>query len=312
MKLAFLFPGQGSQAVGMGADLYANNEQAAAVLNEADAVLGYNLSALCFEGPDDKLRATNITQPALFAVSVAALRAVEAAGITPSATAGHSVGEYAALVAAGVMDFETGVTLVAQRGELMRQAAAAHPGGMAAVLGLPAVDVQAVCAVVTEAGDYVDVANLNGAGQVVISGEQSGVDKAGVALKEKGARKIIPLAVSGAFHSRLMQPAVHTMRGYLELAAFQDAKVPVVANVTAAYETKADEIRENLSLQIASPVRWEETIERLLADGFDAFVEIGSGKVLTNIVRRISKEVLAVNVEDASSLAASIAALGAG
>jgi len=310
MKLALLFPGQGSQAVGMGASFYATNTAAHQVFGEADSILEYKLSTLCFDGPDEKLRETQITQPALFTASVAALRAFSEAGLTAQATAGHSVGEYAALVAGGALDFATGLSLVAERGGLMKQAGEVHPGSMAAVLGLGADDVKAVCAAVTLAGDYVDVANLNGAGQIVISGECSGVEKAAAPLKERGARKVIPLAVSGAFHSRLMQPAVHTMRGYLESAPIRNASIPVVANVTADYEGDADLIRENLALQIASPVRWEETIERLLSDGFDSFVELGSGKVLGNIVKRMSKDVVVASVEDADSLAAALNILG--
>ncbi|HEY3330313.1 MAG TPA: ACP S-malonyltransferase [Capsulimonadaceae bacterium] len=312
MKLAFLFPGQGSQAVGMGADLYAHSKAAKSVLDDVDAILAYKLSTLCFYGPEDKLKETSITQPALFAVSVAALRAIQDVGIVPQASAGHSVGEYAALVAAGSLDMQTGLTLVAQRGELMRQAAAAHPGAMAAVLGLSGDDVAAVCAAVTDSGAYVAAANFNGAGQVVISGESEGVAKAADALKEKGARKVLPLAVSGAFHSRLMQPAIHTMRAFLEQASIKEASVPIICNVTADYVSDPEQIRENLALQIASPVRWEETITRLLNDGFDTFVELGSGKVLTNLTKRISKDVTTYNVEDSATLASTVEQLKAG
>lgn len=306
MKLAFLFPGQGSQCVGMGADLYSHVKAAKSALDDCDTILAYKLTTLCFYGPEEKLRQTNITQPALFAVSVAAWKAIAEAGLTPSATAGHSVGEYAALAAAGAMDLQTGLSLTAQRGELMRQAAAAHPGSMAAVIGLSAAQVREACAWATAEGAYVDVANLNGAGQIVISGEALGVEKATAALKERGARKVIGLAVSGAFHSRLMEPAVESMRAFLDRALIQDAAIPVIANVDAEYETDAARIRENLALQIASTVRWEETLDRLLRDGFDTFVELGSGKVLTNILRRVSKDIAAFNVEDAASLGAAV------
>lgn len=309
MKLAYLFPGQGSQSVGMGASLYAHNKAAATVLDDVDSILAFKLTTLCFYGPEEKLKETNITQPALYAVSVAALRAIQNAGIIAQAAAGHSVGEYAALVASGALDMQTGLTLVAQRGELMRQAAAAHPGAMAAVLGLPGADVAAVCTEVTDSGAYVAAANFNGAGQVVISGEAEGVAKVSEALKAKGARKVLPLPVSGAFHSRLMQPAVHNMRGFLEHAPFTKATIPIISNVTADYVSDPDAIRENLALQIASPVRWEETIERLVADGFDTFVELGSGKVLTNLVKRIAKDVAAHHVEDAATLEATVQAL---
>lgn len=293
-KLAYLFPGQGSQFVGMGADLCAHSPAALGVFDEADSLLGMKISTLCFYGPEDALRDTLNAQPALFVTSVAALRALEEAGAPrPDAVAGHSVGEYAALVAAGALTLEVGLQLVQRRAQEMFRASEAHPGTMAAVLGLPGEDVVSVCAQVEATGvGVVQAANFNGGGQVVISGTAAGVAAASEALKARGARRIVPLNVSGAFHSRLMSTASQAMLHVLEPAAVSDAQVPIVANVTADYERSAADIRANLAAQIEHPVRWEESIGRLVQDGFDRFVEVGSGTVLAGLMKRLAPDAI--------------------
>lgn len=289
-KLAYLFPGQGSQTVGMGADLCAHSPAALDVFDEADALLGIKISTLCFYGPEDTLRDTLNAQPALFVTSVAALRALEDAGISrPDAVAGHSVGEYAALVAAGALTLDTGLQLVQRRAQEMFRAGETSPGTMAAVLGLSGEDVAQTCAEAEGSGaGVVQVANFNGGGQVVISGTTAGVAAATDALKARGAKRIVSLNVSGAFHSRLMGAAAQAMRHVLGDVAISDASVPVVANVTADYERSAEEIRANLTAQIDHSVRWEESIERLVQDGFDQFIEVGSGTVLSGLMKRLA------------------------
>lgn len=311
MKLAYLFPGQGSQSVGMGADLCAHFPAALKAFDEADGYLGTKISTLCFYGPEETLRQTIYTQPALFTTSVATFRALREAGAPlPQAVAGHSVGEYAALIAAEAFSFETGLHLVERRAQEMHRAALASPGAMAAVLGLAALDVEAAC-VEAEQGEAgsVQAANFNGGGQVVISGTPEGVAAASEIAKAKGARKVMPLKVSGAFHSRLMSGAAQAMAHLLPEMTIQDAAIPVIANLTADYERTAAEIRTNLAAQIDHPVRWEETIGRLAADGFDTFVEVGSGTVLAGLMKRLAPGTTVYSVGDSASLNAAVAAL---
>lgn len=309
MKLAFLFPGQGSQSVGMGADLYAHYPAAAKVFDQADQVLTYKISTLCFYGSEQKLKETQITQPALFTASASALAVLREKGVQPQALAGHSVGEYAALYAAGALSLETALNLVSQRGDFMRRAAEEHPGAMAAIMGLSAADVAALCNEAREKG-IVGAANINGAGQVVISGEAAAVEAAAELARQRGAKKVMPLPVSGGFHSALMEPAADLLQAVLNSAAIDDAKIPVISNVTADYETKAADIRANLARQVASPVRWEESIQRLLSDGFDTFIEVGSGKVLTGLMRRIAPDARVYNTSDSAALEEAAAAVG--
>ncbi len=308
-KIAYIFPGQGSQAVGMGQNLCAHSEAARTVFDKADEYLGEKISTLCFYGPEDALKQTIHTQPALYVTSAAVLAALEERGVPmPDAVAGHSVGEYAALLAAGAFDFETGLSLVGRRAQEMHRAAQAQPGAMGAVLGLTAAQVVDVCAEAETAGP-VSAANFNGGGQVVISGSPEGVAKASELAKAAGAKRVLPLNVSGAFHSTLMAPAVVAMEYALRDAAIHGASLPVVANLTAGYEATPDEIRANLAAQIDHPVRWEESIGRLVADGFDVFVEVGSGTVLAGLMKRIAPDVRTYSVGDSAGVQALAEAL---
>jgi len=303
-KIAYIFPGQGSQAVGMGQNLCSHSEAARTLFEQADEYLGEKISTLCFYGPEDALKQTVHTQPALYVTSAAALAVLRERGAaSPDAVAGHSVGEYAALYAAGAFDFETGLKLVSRRAQEMHRAALTRPGAMAAVLGLTAEQVVAVCADAESAGP-VSAANFNGGGQVVISGSADGVAKASELAKAVGAKRVLPLNVSGAFHSALMAPAVEAMEYALRDAVIQTANIPIVANLTADYETTPDEIRTNLAAQIDHPVRWEETILRLIEGGFDTFVEVGSGTVLAGLMKRIAPDVRVVSVGDMAGIEA--------
>ena len=308
MTLAFLFPGQGAQAVGMGRALAEAHAEARDAFATADRVLGYALSAICHTGPADDLRKSVHAQPALLTHSVAAWRLVAAAGLEPAYVAGHSLGEYSACVAAGALSFEDALRLTGRRGELMYQAGLDRPGAMAAVLGLAPADVEAACADAAATG-IVRPANLNAPGQIVISGEPAAVDAACDAATARGARRTIRLEVSGAFHSPLMAGAAAGLAEALDAITFRDARCPIVSNAWARPVARADEIRAALKEQLLAPVRWEESMRLLLGRGVDGFVELGTGKVLRGLLRTIDRNAASWNVEDPESLGATLAAL---
>ena len=310
MKLAFLFPGQGAQGVGMGRALAEAHPAAKDAFETADRVLGYALSELCWNGPAENLKKSVHTQPALLTHSVAAWRLVDAAGLAPAFVAGHSLGEYSACVAAGALSFEDALLLTHRRGELMYQAGLERPGAMAAVLGLSASEVEAACLEASTAG-VVRAANLNAPGQVVVSGEPAAVDAACAAAKTRGARRAIRLEVSGAFHSPLMESAAKGLAEALDGLTLRDARCPIVSNAWARPVQRAEEIRAALEEQLLAPVRWEESMGALLGLGVEGFVELGSGKVLRGLLRTIRTEAQSWNVEDPESLAATLAALTA-
>jgi [acyl-carrier-protein] S-malonyltransferase len=313
VKLAFLFPGQGAQAVGMGRALAETFSEARETFATADRVLGFALSELCWNGPAEDLKKSVNTQPALLTHSIAALRLVEATGLSPAFVAGHSLGEYSACVAAGALSFEDALVLTRTRGRLMYEAGLARPGAMAAILGLSAADVEAACVEAAPAG-IVRAANLNAPGQVVISGEPAAVDLACERAKAKGAKRAIKLEVSGAFHSPLMEPAARGLAEALAKVVFRDARCPVISNAWAKPVQEAKEIRSALEAQLLASVRWEDSMRFLLAQGsIDGFVELGTGKVLRGLLRTLDAKAASWNVEDPESLQATRAALaGAG
>ena len=303
-KVAFVFPGQGSQKVGMGRSFVEDFPLAKSLFDQANQILGFDLAKLCFEGPEDALRETQIAQPALFTVSVIAWSCLQSKwDKQPSAVAGHSVGEYAALVASGVLTFSDGLKLVRKRGELMADLAKRRPGSMSAILGLEAKDALEACLQAkSELNRLVSVANYNGGGQIVISGETVAVERASEIAKEKGAKRVIPLPVSGGFHSPLMVSAGDALYEQLIQTTMRIPQVPIVINVTADYARHPDDLLGGLTMQVSRSVRWEESMQRLLADGFDTFIELGSGDVLSGLMRRIDKSARTISVSDSRSL----------
>jgi len=300
-KTAALFPGQGAQSVGMGRDVAEADAEARAVFDEAHAILGYDLAAICFEGPAERLEVTDIQQPAIFVTSVALWRALQSGpgAIEMDAAAGLSLGEYTALHVAGCLSFKDALELVQHRGRLMQAAADASPGGMVSMLGLTPDRVEALCEEAAEAG-LLWAANFNCPGQIVLSGELAACEKA-VELAEKYECRATPLKVAGAFHSPLMDSAAEALKAILEHTEISEPKVPVLSNVTAQ-EHQPDQIRRRLYEQVSKPVLWQTCMERFLNDGFDSFYEIGPGRVLTGLMRKIDRKQKVVNVSSCPSL----------
>ncbi|OGC25633.1 [acyl-carrier-protein] S-malonyltransferase [candidate division WOR-1 bacterium RIFOXYB2_FULL_42_35] len=281
MKTAFVFPGQGSQTVGMGKDL------AESLLDQANQILGFDLKKLCFEGPEEELKKTEITQPAILTVSVAAFQQLATRNPQPATVAGHSLGEYSALVAAGAIKFGDAVKIVNLRGKFMQEAVPIGQGAMAAIIGGERAKIEEVCAGI----EGVWPANFNSPGQIVISGQKEAVEKASAACKDAGAKRAIPLPVSAPFHCPLMQPAADKLKMELDKIEVKDATIPVIANVTAAAVTSAAEIRDLLVKQVTSPVLWEDSVKKMIADGVSSFVEVGPGKVLSGLIKKIDRNV---------------------
>ncbi len=307
-KIAFIFPGQGSQHAGMGRELAANFPAAKAVFEEADSALGFAISELCFHGPDEELQLTANTQPAILTASIAALRVLSEQGIQPDFVAGHSLGEYSALVAAGSLTLTDAVKIVRRRGELMQEAVPVGVGAMAAILGLDAANVTAACANAAE-GQICSPANFNTPVQTVIAGHREAVERACARCLESGAKRAIPLKVSAPFHCALMMPAQELLTPTLAATTFSDLSTPLVNNVDAAVVTSGAVARDGLIRQVSSSVRWAQSVEYLIAQGVDTFIEVGPGKVLCGLVKSISREVNLLNIENSASLEDSIAKL---
>lgn len=305
-KIAFLFPGQGAQSVGMGKELYDNFSAAKNVFDKADEVLGKSITTLCFEGPEDSLKQTVNTQPCIVTTSIAALEALKSElNITPDYTAGHSLGEYCAMYTAGVMSLETALKAIQKRADLMGQT---KGGAMAAILNAPEGSVEEALKEASSVG-YVDVANYNSPVQVVITGDENAVKKAGELLMKKGARRVVPLAVSGAFHSKFMENAGKEFEGFVSDLELNNATVPVVTNVDATATTDSSDFRAKMPKQIYSSVHWTQTIQKMVADGVEIFVEIGPGKVLAGLNKKIAPQSKVFNVFDKASLDATVASL---
>lgn len=301
-KRAFIFPGQGSQYAGMGKDLVDNFKLAADTFAEADDALGFKLSQLCYAGPEDDLKLTMNTQPAILAVSVAALRVVRAeTGLVPDYLAGHSLGEFSALVASGALNLADALRTVRSRGQFMQEAVPVGVGAMAAILSVDADVLGEICCE-AEQGEVVAPANFNSPGQIVIAGHSSAVNRAIEIAKGRGFRKAMLLPVSAPFHSALMVPAGERLRQVLETLDFAAMETPVVTNVEAAPNQDRSRIKDLLVTQVSAPVRWDESVRRMVDDGVTSFVEIGPGKVLSGLVKRINKEVRTANIEDTQGL----------
>lgn len=293
-KIAFVFPGQGSQSVGMGLDVFNNYDCAKKVYEKADEILGRKISEICFNGPEEELKQTQNTQPAILTTSLALLETLkQISGVTPDYVAGHSLGEYAALYESGALSIETTLKLIQKRADAMSKV---KGGSMAAIIGLSDEQVKDILVKVTSG--YVDVANYNCPGQVVITGEEDAVEEAKNLLSQAGAKRALTLPVSGAFHSKMMKEASEEFSNGLDKIEINDAKIPVVTNVDAKSTTKSEEFREKMPRQIYSSVYWTQSVQKMIENGVDTFVEIGNGKVLAGLIKKISKEVNIYNVYD--------------
>jgi [acyl-carrier-protein] S-malonyltransferase len=301
-KVAYVFPGQGSQSTGMGLDLYSSCPAAKEVFDEADASLGFSLSRLCFEGPDEELTKTHNVQPAILVISVACLRALQAAGRdslpSPAFVAGHSLGEYTALVAAGGLGLAEAVLLVRERGRLMYEAGLKNPGSMLAVIGLDEETVKDIC---LQSGT--EISNMNCPGQIVISGAAQGLAEANKLAKTRGARALIPLKVSGAFHSALMEPVIAEFSKIVTNVRFRAPSIPVISNVSARPLTDVDSIKKELVKQLRNCIQWQGSVEYMMRGGVTTFYEIGPGRVLTGLIRRIDSELQVFNISGSEDIA---------
>jgi len=299
--IAFLFPGQGSQSVGMGKELAARHPIARQTFDQADAALGFKLSELCFEGPEEKLKLTEITQPAILTVSVAACRVLREKGIHPAYAAGHSLGEYSAHVAAGTLNFEDALRTVSRRGRYMQEAVPVGAGAMAAILGMPLAELSQACAEAAQ-GEVCAPANINSPDQIVISGSKRAVERAAQLAKHRGAKRAILLPVSAPFHCSLLQPAQDKMASDLAQLQFHEMQIPVACNVDARLVNVPDAARDALIRQVTGAVRWEPCMHVLMAQGVETFIEAGPGKVLCGLMRQIDRHKTCLNVEDEASL----------
>ncbi|ABY93010.1 ACP S-malonyltransferase [Thermoanaerobacter brockii subsp. lactiethylicus] len=307
MKVAFIYPGQGAQYAGMGKEIYQKYQEAREIFERADEALGFSISKLCFEGPEEELMKTENTQPAILTVSVALTKVLQKRGIKAEVTAGLSLGEYSSLVLAEALDFEDAVRLVKNRGKYMQEVVPQGVGTMAAILGLENEAVEEICRIASQVG-IVEPANYNCPGQLVISGEVKAVEKAVELAKEKGAKRAVVLAVSAPFHCSMLKKAGELLEKDLEKIEIKELKIPVISNVTANYVTR-EEVKDLLIKQVSHPVLWEQSVKRMIEDGVDTFVEIGPGKTLTGFVKKIDRTKAAYNFEDEESLLKTLSAL---
>ena len=300
-KTAYIFPGQGSQYAGMGKGAFEGSPAARAVFEEADRVLGFDLSGLCFSGSEESLRLTENTQPAILTVSVAVLRILQERGFAPDFVAGHSLGEYSALVCAGALTLGDAVKIVRKRGRYMQEAVPAGEGGMAAILGMALDQLQQVCADAAQ-GEVVSPANINSPDQIVISGHQKAVERAADLAKQRGAKRAVMLVVSAPFHCALMQPAQDRLEADLQALHFNNPELPVVANIDATPKATGEGSRQALVRQVTGAVQWAKSMQALIALGVQTFIEVGPGKVLTGLMRQIDRSQTCLNAEDEASL----------